>query len=102
MNCTASRIFRPLLAASILFGASFSAAADELRIGFIAPKTGIYWLFGLVMGGLWFSSLVVYGAAATRMADLGPVLGWPLFMSASIRLVSGCSMTVFPETPARS
>ncbi len=51
---------------------------------YAAPKTGKYWLFGLVMGGLWFSSLVVYGAAAARMADLGPVLGWPLFMSAII------------------
>src|SRR5436309_8431000 len=51
---------------------------------YFAPKTGVYWLFGLVMGALWFSSLVVYGAAATRMADLGPVLGWPLFMSAII------------------
>jgi L-rhamnose-H+ transport protein len=51
---------------------------------FFAPKTGIYWLLGLVMGALWFSSLVLYGAASTRMADMGPVLGWPLFMSAII------------------
>ena len=51
---------------------------------YFAPKTANYWLLGLVMGALWFSSLVVYGAAAARMADLGPVLGWPLFMSAII------------------
>jgi L-rhamnose-H+ transport protein len=36
------------------------------------------------MGALWFSSLVVYGTAAAHMADLGPVLGWPLFMSGII------------------
>ena len=36
------------------------------------------------MGALWFSSIVIYGAAAARMADMGPVLGWPLFMSAII------------------
>jgi L-rhamnose-H+ transport protein len=36
------------------------------------------------MGVLWFSSLLIYGAAAASMADLGPVLGWPLFMSAII------------------
>jgi L-rhamnose-H+ transport protein len=51
---------------------------------FFAPKTASYWLFGLLMGGLWFSSISIYGAAAARMADLGPVLGWPLFMSAII------------------
>jgi L-rhamnose-H+ transport protein len=51
---------------------------------YFAPKTAKYWLFGLLMGALWFSSLVVYGAASTRMADMGPVLGWPLFMSAII------------------
>jgi len=49
-----------------------------------APGTAHYWVFGLLMGALWFSSLVVYGAASTRMADMGPVLGWPLFMSAII------------------
>jgi L-rhamnose-H+ transport protein len=51
---------------------------------FFAPKTARYWLFGLVMGALWFSSIVIYGAAAARMADMGPILGWPLFMSAII------------------
>ncbi|HVI79776.1 MAG TPA: hypothetical protein VM715_16720, partial [Candidatus Acidoferrum sp.] len=51
---------------------------------FFAPKTAKYWWFGLIMGALWFSSIVIYGAAATRMADMGPVLGWPLFMSAII------------------
>jgi L-rhamnose-H+ transport protein len=36
------------------------------------------------MGALWFASIAIYGAAAAHMADLGPVLGWPLFMSAII------------------
>jgi branched-chain amino acid transport system substrate-binding protein len=42
----------PLLTASILIGASFSApasAAEELRIGFIAPKTGIFSQLGTDM-----------------------------------------------------
>jgi L-rhamnose-H+ transport protein len=51
---------------------------------FLARGTQSYWWFGLLMSTLWFSSLVLYGAAAARMADLGPVLGWPLFMSAII------------------
>ena len=42
----------PLLAASTLIGASFSLsapAAEELRIGFIAPKTGIFAQLGTDM-----------------------------------------------------
>jgi L-rhamnose-H+ transport protein len=51
---------------------------------FFAPRTAAYWWFAVLMAALWFSSFVVYGAATVRMADLGPVLGWPLFMSAII------------------
>lgn len=51
---------------------------------FFAPKTASYWCFGFLMGALWFCSIVIYGAAASQMANLGPVLGWPLFMSAII------------------
>ncbi len=51
---------------------------------FALPGTGLYWLFGTVMGLLWTGSLALYGAASTRMAAMGPVLGWPLFMSVII------------------
>lgn len=51
---------------------------------FFAPNISRYWLLGILMGGLWFSSIVIYGAAAVHMADLGPVLGWPIFMSSII------------------
>jgi L-rhamnose-H+ transport protein len=30
------------------------------------------------------SSIAIYGAASAAMAQMGPVLGWPLFMSAII------------------
>lgn len=48
---------------------------------FALPGTGVYWLLGAIMGILWMGSLALYGAASTRMATMGPVLGWPLFMS---------------------
>ncbi|HEV2495100.1 MAG TPA: L-rhamnose/proton symporter RhaT [Terriglobia bacterium] len=51
---------------------------------FVLPATGLYWLFGTVMGLLWTGSLALYGAASTRMAGMGPILGWPLFMSVII------------------
>jgi L-rhamnose-H+ transport protein len=55
----------------------------SLRL-FVLPGTGLYWLLGAVMGLLWTGSLALYGAASTRMAAMGPVLGWPLFMSVII------------------
>ena len=46
--------------------------------------TGINWLYGIVMGALWMGSSAIYGVAASRIGDMGPVLGWPLFMSVII------------------
>jgi L-rhamnose-H+ transport protein len=51
---------------------------------FALPGTGLHWLLGAAMGLLWTGSLALYGAASTRMAAMGPVLGWPLFMSVVI------------------
>ncbi|HEV2489808.1 MAG TPA: hypothetical protein VGT03_08365, partial [Candidatus Acidoferrales bacterium] len=36
---------------------------------------------GIVMAALWMGSSAIYGVAAARIGDMGPVLGWPLFMS---------------------
>jgi L-rhamnose-H+ transport protein len=55
----------------------------SLRL-FTLPGTGLYWVLGAVMGLLWAGSLALYGAASTRMAAMGPVVGWPLFMSVII------------------
>lgn len=51
---------------------------------FRAPGTGRNWIFGALMGLLWFSSTVIYGGVSARLAEMGPILGWPLFMSAII------------------
>lgn len=51
--------------------------------------TGHYWVLGGLMGALWMGSLVIYGAASIRMAAIGPILGWPLFMSVIIISSSG-------------
>ncbi len=48
------------------------------------PGTGAYWIFGAVMGVLWFGSTAIYGAAASHLQAIGPILGWPLFMSSII------------------
>jgi L-rhamnose-H+ transport protein len=83
----ANVIWAPLLTASLLPYLVFCAHLWRKNRSwslFFVPKTANYWLFGLAMGALWFSSIVIYGAVAASMADMGPVLGWPLFMSAII------------------
>lgn len=83
----ANVIWAPLLTASLvpyLLYCGWLWKKNHSWSLFFAPRTASYWLFGLLMGALWFSSIAVYGAAAAHMADLGPVLGWPLFMSAII------------------
>jgi L-rhamnose-H+ transport protein len=33
------------------------------------------------MAVFWFGSTLLYGIASTKLGELGPVVGWPLFMS---------------------
>jgi L-rhamnose-H+ transport protein len=51
---------------------------------FRAPGTGLNWVLGAIMGLLWFGSTAIYGAVSAHLAEMGPILGWPLFMSAII------------------
>ncbi len=51
---------------------------------FVAPGTALNFVYGAIMGLLWFSSTVIYGAVTARLGVMGPILGWPLFMSAII------------------
>jgi L-rhamnose-H+ transport protein len=51
---------------------------------FRAPGTGRNWIFGAIMGAMWFGSTVIYGDITARLGNMGPILGWPLFMSAII------------------
>jgi len=43
--------------------------------------TGGYWLLAAIMAVFWFASTLMYGVASGKLGTLGPVLGWPLFMS---------------------
>lgn len=56
---------------------------------FGATGSGINWAYGFIMGALWMGSSAIYGVAASRIGDMGPVLGWPLFMSVIILTSSG-------------
>ena len=44
------------------------------------PGTKKYFAYGIIMGLFWFGSLIFYSKASQIIGDLGPVIGWPLFM----------------------
>lgn len=43
--------------------------------------TTSHWFLALAMALAWFVSTLLYGVASLKLGTLGPVLGWPLFMS---------------------
>lgn len=55
---------------------------------FSAGETGFYWLLAFVMALFWFGSTLLYGVASTKLGALGPVVGWPLFMSLIVIIAS--------------
>ncbi len=54
---------------------------NRVAAKFSAPGTSSYWLLALIMALFWFVSTLLYGIASGKLGDLGPALGWPLFMS---------------------
>lgn len=40
-----------------------------------------HWGLALLMAIFWFGSTLLYGLATVKLGTLGPILGWPLFMS---------------------
>jgi len=51
--------------------------SDRFRTG----EARFYWLLAFFMALFWFGSTLLYGMASTKLGALGPVVGWPLFMS---------------------
>lgn len=83
----ANVIWPPLLTATLIPYLSYCVhlwRRNKSWSLFTLAGTGVYWVFGALMGLLWTGSLAVYGTAATRLAAMGPILGWPLFMSVII------------------
>lgn len=51
---------------------------------YAAKGTAVYWIYGVIMAALSMGGSAVYGIAASRIGEMGPVVGWPLFMSVII------------------
>jgi len=58
--------------------------------------TSGYWLLVVVMGCLWLGSIVMYGGGVAKIGVLGPVMGWPVFMSGAV-IASAAWGTLFGE-----
>ena len=48
---------------------------------FAQAGTSSYWLFCALMSVFWFGSSLTYGLASYYLGPLGPIVGWPVFMS---------------------
>lgn len=48
---------------------------------FVQAGTASYWPLSILMAVLWFGSTLLFGVANFYLGSLGPVLGWPVFMS---------------------
>lgn len=51
---------------------------------YLAPGTGINWLYALVMASLWYGGVMIYGNAVTRLGDLGASVGWAILQSMTV------------------
>ena len=48
---------------------------------FRGNNTSSYWPLCILMAALWFGSSLAYGVASFYLGTLGPIVGWPVFMS---------------------
>lgn len=55
---------------------------------FAESGTGSYWALAGIMALFWFASTLMYGVASGKLGELGPVLGWPFFMSLIVIMAS--------------
>ena len=42
------------------------------------------YVYSLAMGVLWLVGFFLYGLGATALAELAPILGWPIFMTVMV------------------
>jgi L-rhamnose-H+ transport protein len=77
-------VWLPLMAAGAipnLFYCAYLMRSKRTSANFSVNGTGRYWLFASVMAFFWFASTLMYGVASLKLGVLGPVYGWPFFMS---------------------
>lgn len=77
-------VWVPLMAAGALPNLLYCIYLMRKRkstANYAAPSFARNLSLAFAMGILWFGSSVLYGIATAFLGELGPVVGWPLFMS---------------------
>jgi L-rhamnose-H+ transport protein len=88
---SSSAVWVPLLAAGAvpnLVYCIFLMKKNRAFGNFGVRGTGSYWGLAALMAFLWFFSTLLYGVASGKLGELGPVLGWPFFMSLIVIVAS--------------
>jgi L-rhamnose-H+ transport protein len=81
---TTDAVWVPLLAAGALpnlLYCIYLLARRKTATNYTASSVARNLPLALSMSVLWFGSSVLYGIATLFLGELGPVVGWPLFMS---------------------
>jgi L-rhamnose-H+ transport protein len=84
-------VWLPLMAAGAipnLFYCFFLMRMKGTLANYSMRGTGAYWGLAALMAFLWFTSSLLYGVASGRLGELGPILGWPFFMSLIVIVAS--------------
>jgi L-rhamnose-H+ transport protein len=51
---------------------------------FALPRTRVLWWVGVLMALLWTGGLVLYGRGGVALGQLGPVIGYPVFLACAV------------------
>ena len=51
---------------------------------YLAPGTGVNWLYAFLMAFLWYGGVMVYGIAVTKLGELGASVGWAVLQSMTV------------------
>jgi len=80
-------VWLPCLYAGFIPGAIYCYYLMSRRRNLTKLKlagTWYYWPLAASMGLLWFGSLIFYSISTVKLGDLGPTIGWPLFLGAVV------------------
>ena len=57
---------------------------NENARDYVAAGSGVNWLYAASMALLWYGGVMCYGAAVTKLGELGASVGWAVLQSATV------------------
>ncbi len=90
-NWTINAVWLPLMVAGAipsLVYCFYLMRKNNTSGNYSISGTTSYWGLAAIMAFFWFASTIMYGVASGKLGELGPVLGWPFFMSLIVIMAS--------------